>query len=213
LTAGAWTTAFGTFAGVNAATAPGFPLPNSLGGVTVAVEGVSAPVYFVNNAQINFLIPARTQPGLRTLRVTTAAGSFDAAIQVIPAGPGLFTKSADTPPKGAVLNQNSSENLETNRAVRGETIQIYGTGPGSFNANVEDGAAAPSSPLTTTVSTPQVYIGGVEATVQFSGLAPGFPGLWQVNAAVPSLPFISGKVPVVVYMNGVDSNEVFIFVQ
>jgi uncharacterized protein (TIGR03437 family) len=213
ITAGAWTTIFGNFAGVATTVAPGFPLPTSLAGVTVTVDGVDAPIYFVNNRQINFLTPVATQPGVRPLRVTTGGGTFDGVIRVISAAPGLFTKSADTPPKGAVLNQNSAENTEINRAVRGEVIQIYGTGPGAFTAPVVDGAAAPGSPLTSTRSTPQVFIGGVEAQVQFSGLAPGFPGLWQVNAFVPNLPFLAGRVPVVVFMDGVNSNEVFVFVQ
>ena len=64
-----------------------------------------------------------------------------------------------------------------------------------------------------TKSTPQVFIGGVEATVQFSGLAPDLAGVWQINAFVPDKPFVTGRVPVVVYMDGVDSNEVTIFVQ
>ena len=213
ITAGAWTTAFGTFAGVTATTAPGFPLPKTLGNVTVSVDGTDAPVYFVNDSQINFLTPASTAPGLKTLKVTTAGGSFETNIQILSAAPGLFTKSTDTPPKGAVLNQNSTENTDSNRAVQGEVVQIYGTGPGGFNASVDDGAGPPSDPLTTTTSTPQVFIGGVEAELQFSGLAPGLPGVWQVNAFVPTEPFITGKVPVVVYMDGVDSNEVFIFVQ
>lgn len=213
IAAGGWTTIFGNFAGVTTSLAPGFPLPSSLAGVTVNVDGVDAPIYFVNNQQINFLIPVATRPGVRPLRVSTSAGTFEGVIRVITAAPGLFTKSTDRPPKGAVLNQNNAENGETNRAVRGEVIQIFGTAPGAFNSPVVDGAAAPGNPPITTRSTPQVYIGGVEARVLFSGLAPGFPGLWQVNAVVPTLPFLSGRVPVVVFMDGVNSNEVFIFVQ
>ena len=64
-----------------------------------------------------------------------------------------------------------------------------------------------------TTSTPEVFIAGVPAAVQFSGMAPGFSGLWQINAVVPERAFITGRVPLQVYMDGVDSNEVTIFVQ
>jgi uncharacterized protein (TIGR03437 family) len=212
VTAGSWATVFGTFAGVTTTTAPGFPLPKTLAGVTVAVAGVEAPVYFVNAGQINILIPTATTPGLHPIRVATAGGNFDSNVQILSAAPGLFTQGLDTPPKSAARNQNSTENTDTNRAVRGEVIQIYGSGPGNFTAPVIDGAGAPSSPLTQTRSTPQVFIGGAPAQVQFSGLAPGFPGLWQVNAFIPTQ-VLSGRVPVVVYVDGVNSNEVYIFVQ
>ena len=58
----------------------------------------------------------------------------------------------------------------------------------------------------------QVYIGGIEARVDFSGMAPDLAGVWQINAAIPDRPFVSGRLPVIVFMDGVDSNEVTIFV-
>jgi uncharacterized protein (TIGR03437 family) len=67
--------------------------------------------------------------------------------------------------------------------------------------------------LAATSSNPQVYIGGVEAVVQFSGLNPDAPGLWQINVTIPNSAFITGRVPVRVFVDGVDSNEVAIFVQ
>ena len=36
------------------------------------------------------------------------------------------------------------------------------------------------------MNTPTVMIGGSKAIVSFSGLAPGFVGLYQVNAEVPA---------------------------
>jgi uncharacterized protein (TIGR03437 family) len=49
---------------------------------------------------------------------------------------------------------------------------------------------------------PQVTIGGRNATVLFAGLAPGFVGLYQVNALVP-MDAPAGIQPVVITMNGV----------
>jgi uncharacterized protein (TIGR03437 family) len=213
VTTGSWATAFGAFSGVSATTAPSYPLPTTLGGVTVTVDGVSAPLYFVGPTQLNFVTPTSLTPGLKTVQVKTASATLSSSIRIISSAPGIFTKDQATPPKGAVRNQDASENTQSAPAHRGDVISIYGTGPGAFVQTVTDGAAAPSAPLTVTKSTPQVFIDGVEATVQFSGLNPGNAALWQVNATIPSNSFITGRVPVRIFVDGVDSNEVTIFVQ
>jgi uncharacterized protein (TIGR03437 family) len=138
---------------------------------------------------------------------------LNGTVRIISSAPGIFIKDSATPPKGAVRNQDASENTQSAPAHRGDVISIYGTGPGAFVQTVTDGAAAPSTPLTTTKSTPQVFIDGVETTVQFSGLNPGNAALWQVNATIPNNTFITGRVPLRIFVDGVDSNEVTIFVQ
>jgi uncharacterized protein (TIGR03437 family) len=215
VTQGSWVSAKGTFSGVSDTIAPGYPLPKTLGGVTVSVDGVDAPIYFVSASQINFLIPYQTAAGLRNVQVKTGSGTVNGKVRVISAAPGLFIKdtSQQVPPKGAILNEDSSENTSSNLARRGRVISIYATGPGALDQTLEDGAAAPSQePFARTKSTPQVYIGNVLAQIQFSGLAPTFAGLWQINAVVPDQPFVTGRVPVQVFMDGVDSNEVAVFV-
>lgn len=211
---GSWATAFGAFSGVTSDVAPGYPIPKTLGGVTVTVDNIDAPVYYVSNTQINFLVPYGVTPGNRTITIRTGAGDQTGTIRIMSAAPGIFIKETNTqaPPKGAILNQDSNENMEGATVRRGEVIQIFATGPGALSATVNDGEPASATDLVFTVSTPQVYIGGVAAQVQFSGLAPFFAGLWQINAYVPDKPFISGRVPVQVFMDGVDSNEVSIFV-
>jgi uncharacterized protein (TIGR03437 family) len=214
---GSWAAAAdttGPFAGVTTTTAPGFPLPKSLAGVTVSVDGVDAPVYDVRTSQVTFLIPYATSPGVRQVRVVTGSGTFTGFVRIITSAPGLFTKDAADPPKGAIRNQDgATENTSTTPAKRGEVISIYGTGPGLLNTQIQDGVVPGSNPVVTTKSTPQVYIGGVQAQVQFSGMNPDAPGLWQINAFIPNLPFITGRVPVRVFVDGVDSNEVTVFVQ
>lgn len=209
---GSWVAAKGAFANVATDLAPNYPIPTALNGVTVTVDGVDAPVYYVSSTQINFLIPYKTTPGLRQIQVKTSSGTITGSVRVISAAPGLFTKDQQDPPKGAIRNQDGSENTASNPARRGDVISIYATGPGALKQQVQDGAAAPRDPLVTTVSTPQVYIGGGDAQVQFSGLAPDLAGVWQINAFVPDRPFLSGRVAVLVFMDGVDSNEVTVFV-
>ena len=66
VTQGSWASAFGAFPGVSDTFASTYPIPKILGGVTVTVGGIAAPVYFVSASQINFLIPYQTTSGLRT---------------------------------------------------------------------------------------------------------------------------------------------------
>jgi uncharacterized protein (TIGR03437 family) len=209
---GSFATLYGTFTGATEATAASVPFPATLGGVSVRVAGIAAPLHFVSTRQINIQVPFGAPAGLQVIDVNTGGSTLSGKIRVVNAAPGIFTQDVATPPKGAILNQDSSLNAESRPARRGEVVQIFGSGPGRFSASVSDGAASPTSPLASTESVPQVFIGGVPAVVQFSGLAPGLVGLWQVNAIIPERPFLSGRVPVVIFVDGVDTNEVTLFV-
>ena len=56
-------------------------------------------------------------------------------------------------------------------------------------------------------------IGVASANVQFSGLAPGFVGLYQVNAQLPATSATGPAVPVTIPIGGVQSNTVTMAVQ
>jgi uncharacterized protein (TIGR03437 family) len=60
---------------------------------------------------------------------------------------------------------------------------------------------------------PAVTIGGIPARVMFSGLAPGYVGLYQVNVEVPEGLPESDSVGVVLTMNNLESNSVQIAVE
>lgn len=111
---------------------------------------------------------------------------------MILSSPGIFLTdffSLDRP--GAVLTETNQLTDSTVRAKRNEVIQIFATGAGPLTQPVADGAPAPVSPLAQTILAPRVFIGNEEATVEFSGLAPGYVGLWQVNAWVPDVDTIT----------------------
>jgi uncharacterized protein (TIGR03437 family) len=73
----------------------------------------------------------------------------------------------------------------TNPVHRGDILTIYLTGLGAVNPPVNDGSAALANPLSETVITPSVQIGGSNCPVLFSGLVPGYVGLYVINASVP----------------------------
>jgi hypothetical protein len=70
----------------------------------------------------------------------------------------------------------------------GETIQLFVTGLGAVTPAVADGVGASVSTLSTTNDTIDIFVDGQQAVVSFSGLAPGFAGLYQVNFVVPGIP-------------------------
>jgi uncharacterized protein (TIGR03437 family) len=72
-----------------------------------------------------------------------------------------------------------------NPAQIGETITLYLTGLGLVSPLINDGAVGPT-PASITVQPFDVYIGGQQATVVFSGLTPGAISLYQMNVVVPS---------------------------
>lgn len=191
-----------TGAGLSAAAAA-LPLTSNLGGVSVQVNGVSAPVLYENSGQINFQIPWETKPGTATLTVSTnGVASSQVNIEVQAAAPGLFFSGSHA----IVQNSDFSLNSSGNPAKAGSTIMAYLTGAGAVSNQPADGAGASSSPLSQVSSNVTATIGGKSAEVSFAGLAPGFVGLWQANIVVPS-GLTNGDLPLVVTVDGQSSNS------
>lgn len=67
--------------------------------------------------------------------------------------------------------------------------------------------------LSQTTAAPIVTIGGVQAQVLFSGLAPGSVGEYQVDALVPAGSQKGAAVPIVIAIGGATSNTVTTAVQ
>jgi uncharacterized protein (TIGR03437 family) len=98
--------------------------------------------------------------------------------------PGVFTVPPGGVGYGAVLHGDYSLVTAQNPAQVNETVSVYVTGLGTTNPVIPDGSAGPVSSQTN--NTIQVFIGGVAATVSYSGLAPQLAGLYQINVTVPS---------------------------
>ncbi len=187
------------------------PLPTELADVSVLVDGVAAPLYFVSPTQINFQMPNNApESGLAEItiiRVSTQQIIAHSVVQMLPSSPGLFTR----PPTGtgqiAALNQDNSINSVENPAKVEEVIQIFATGAGQVPGAPPDGV--PTEGLVPTPVAPRVFVGAREAEVQFSGLAPTLVGVWQINAVIPE-PTAAGEARVVVLMrdqSSVDPNN------
>jgi len=164
------------------------PLPNTLGGVQVSVNGISAPVYAVSSTQVSAVVPYAVTGSTATVQVTVngMTKSNSVIVPLAATAPGVFSIPQNGLGDGAILRQDYSVLSRTNPALPGEFIQVYLTGLGAVNPAVPDGAAAPTTPLATVVEPVNVYIGGMLATnIQFKGLSPGLSSLYQINVQIP----------------------------
>ncbi len=179
---------FGNDLAGSTAQAQAFPLPQTLGETTVYVGLQAIPLIYVSPGQINALLPYDiANSGTVDVFVQNRGVSTQPfTINLAPANPGVFTVDQSGLGQGTILNQDFSVNGPNNPAVRGSTVQIYCQGLGPVTNPVIAGDAAPPSPLSNTVNPVTVAVGGIDAQVPFAGLAPGFAGLYQVNATVPA---------------------------
>jgi adhesin/invasin len=145
------------------------------------------------------------------VNVTVNAGSAASntlSVPVSTAAPGLFAQD------GAAIVQNFPDyslNGSSNPAKAGSTIIAYLTGSGPVSPAVADGAISPASPANATAVV-TAKIGDSPAAVSFTGLAPGFVGLVQVNLVVPS-GLAPGVYPLIVTIDGQASNSATIAVK
>ena len=86
-------------------------------------------------------------------------------------------------------------------ATPGALVQFYVNGLGPVTNPQPSGSPALVSPLSQTTTQPVVTIGGQKATVQFAGLAPGYVGLYQVNAYIPT-GLAAGNQPITIAIGG-----------
>jgi uncharacterized protein (TIGR03437 family) len=106
------------------------------------------------------------------------------------------------------VNQDGAINSPENRAARGSVISLYGTGQGFIPGAPPDGEAA-SGPVPTPEK-PRVIVNAAfvaDEDVQYSGLAPGFVGLWQINVRIPMTTPPSDDILVVVQHKSIPSNN------
>ncbi|HUQ92216.1 MAG TPA: hypothetical protein VM120_11095 [Bryobacteraceae bacterium] len=189
---------FGSGLASSLAAAESIPLPNSLGGVGVTFNGIAAPVQFVSPRQINAQLPWEVLSGGATSGTASAVIRRGSAIseaipvQVSPASPGIFSVEFGSGQAIAFQEDGSLAasagalpGIRTEPARIGGTISILATGLGAVDPPGRDSQSSLDTQRRT-LTTPTVLIGGVEAQVRFSGLAPEFPGVYQINVVIPA---------------------------
>lgn len=168
------------------------PLPLSIDLATVSFDVASANIsvpghlLYVSPGQVNVQVPWELQGQTSAQVKMTIDFSFGNVVTLSLASysPGFFEFA---PGAVAALDASNRPINATNPAVPGQTIQIFANGLGPVTNQPASGSPALADPLSKTTATPTVTIGGLAAPVSFAGLAPGYPGLYQVNAVVPAL--------------------------
>ncbi len=189
------------------------PLPSRINGLSVTIGGQPAPLLYAGDSQINVQAPTGVV-GPAALVVSTANGNDSASIIVGEVAPGLFSQDSSGTGAGAIRNATRGSLAGSASPARaGDALEIYATGLGATSEEVPAGSAAPAGRPVSTRAVPAVTIGGVPAPVLFSGLAPGFAGLYQVNALVPSGVVPGAAVPLTLSIAGRTSNTVTIALQ
>ena len=208
--------AYGQNLGFVTRSAPSASLPDTLAGVQATVTdaaGVArpAPLAYVSPSQVNFEIPDGTAAGLATVNVAGASGT----VQVGAVAPGLYAlggtgiaaataaRYADgggAPAPVAVFDCSSGTCVVSPIALDSQStvyLSLYGTGlrNRSSLANVT------------------CTVGGVSVPVQYAGAQLQYPGLDQVNVALPVTMHGAGTVNVGVTVDGHPSNLVEIAIQ
>ncbi len=135
----------------------------------VLFDGHAATIFYSGANQINALAPAELVPNTTAevsvlVRGVKVAGAL---ANVAAAAPGIFTVANGTG-QAAAVNEDGSINSASNPAARGSIVLLYATGQGSSDNAVS------------------LKIGNYPCELLYAGPAPGFPGLMQINARVPS---------------------------
>jgi uncharacterized protein (TIGR03437 family) len=205
---GSLVSVFGQYLAQQDSKADGLPLPTTLGSTQATVAGRAVPLLFAGANQLNAIIPYDL-PINATHQVVVKRGntiSIPEPVSLLSSRSGVFTK--DLSGKGAaIVVKVAADGTQaivspSTPATAYDAIIIYCDGLGDVNPQAVAGSAAPVSPLSQTLDTVTVTIGGVAAPVFFAGLTPGFTGLYQVNAYVPTGVTPGDNVPLAITQAG-----------
>jgi len=202
------------------------PLKTSAGGASVSVNGVAAPLFYVSPLQVAFQVPweAAGQSQAAVTVTNNGVTSTPITMSLSAVAPAIFTVNQQGTGQGSVLIANSDVIAAPPGSIPGRTsspvsrsvypyISIYCTGLGAVDNAPASGEATSLTTLAPVKNAVTVTIGGVTVPAMFAGLAPGFVGLYQVDAQVPLSVQPGDKVLVTVSAGGHTSNLVTIAVQ
>ena len=197
------------------------PLPLNLAGREVVVnDETRAPLASLSAEQAAIQIPSQAPLGAARLAIRTSdTGELIAgtSVNIASVSPGLFPASSRD---RKILNQDDTPNSATSPGTKGSIIKLFGTGQGPLSPALGDGEAAPADSSVSTVAIPTadgnacltrqpsvcVAIGNTFGEVQFSGMASGLVGIWELRVRVPMTAPTGDAVPVRAVINGAPTN-------
>ena len=161
--------------------------PTEVSGVSVTVSGLAAPILYVQDQQIDFLVP-KDVTGPNTSVCVSRAGMQGCLY--------AYVGDADGAWSPLVLNEDGTVNSSASPAPGGSVISFFGTGFGVFDPTIEDGMLT-TRPLPNSTLSVKAVFGPTSncricppytpADITYFGTAPGlWNGVAQLNILVPS---------------------------
>lgn len=226
---GSYATIYGTNLSENTMVYSTPYLPVSLAGVSVSFDSPAASVHapghlsYVSPSQINVQIPlelAGSSSAVMKVSLSNSSsfdfgrvddanlGNWQTQLVTIPIAhysPSFFHYTDSGQSVALAFDEKGVLVGSANAVAQGHYFTTYANGLGLLNGQPASGDPAPTSPLATTAVTPTISIGGQSAQVLFSGLTPGFVGLYQLNVVVPQ-GISTGLQPMVLTIGGVTAS-------
>jgi uncharacterized protein (TIGR03437 family) len=203
---------FGQSLASEAQAGPVNPLSQTIGGTTVTINSSILPLLFVSPQQINALLPSNLADGNYTLEVQNAGQpEISGTLTVARDAPGLFSSTIGSTAYAVAFHADGSLVTTKSPAAGGETISLLGTGFGPYVTKILDGFFPPNPPPAVADSV-VLSVGGIKPTAT-STAASGYIGIVSTKFEVPSGLPGGTSVPVMISINGVDSNTVMLPIQ
>jgi beta-glucosidase len=165
----------------------------SLAGVSVSVNGVNAPLIYVSPTQISFQVPWETAPSTAVSVQVTRAGAqsnMETITIASTASPSMFLNNYST--GMAWVTGTASEGCPNIQCAvqAGGVYQLWANGLGPKNQPEQDGVGDGATSLNDLsvvggIASCQLTIGGIAATVDYCGAAPGLI-IDQLNFTYPA---------------------------
>ena len=191
-------------------------LQGNVDDVSVTVNGISAPMYYALPNYVSFQLPWETDVSTGSATIIVTHNGMASAPLQFPVGtfsPGIYTTSGNgggmawaifaapskINPKGQVAQAVSVGSYLGVPATAGDLLYIYAAGLGPAKNMADGQAPCPLANNTpgpcptgysaldySTVTTPSITVGGVQAKVDASILDPTYPGLYLVFFEIPA---------------------------
>jgi uncharacterized protein (TIGR03437 family) len=187
-------------------------VPTALANLRVSFSGsaggADGAITAATPNQINVFVPYEVA-GSTSVMISVFAdylGSTEVAVPLAQSAFGLSTATASGSGQGAILNQDGSYNSDSNPALPGSVVSLFGTGEGITTPALPDGALVISTPYSVPDQNVTVTIGGQPANVLYAAAAPFLPtGVLQINAQIPA--GVTGDAPVLVSVGGIPTSR------
>jgi uncharacterized protein (TIGR03437 family) len=192
------------FSGVNA--------PTSLDGTSVYIGGQAAFVDYISPGQVNAQVPSSVATGVQQITVETASGTsapFNITVNAVQPGldaPASFNVNgiqyavALFPDNVTyVLPTGAIPGVASRPAQPGDTVMLYGVGFGPVTPDIPAGQIVQESNMVS--DSLKISVGGMAASLSYSGLAPNLIGLYQFNVVIPNVS-ASGAAPLTFTLDG-----------